>query len=122
MWGFYRFLKSQLNLPGRYNLLHRSQCLECFLINGCINFYHRHCFAATLATTEMKATDVHPTLAENGANSSDHSRHIPVTHHQHVTLRYRLDMKSVYFGDTPFARLLAKTKDSARQGLLDFIT
>src|ERR1051326_7526606 len=58
----------------------------------------------------MKTTDVHAPLAENCPDLPDHTRHVAVARHQHVTLRRRFEMKTINLRDASFASLFAVTE------------
>ena len=105
---------SQFDRLSGYDLFERTQRLQCFFIQGRVDFDHSHCFAASFAAAEMKAADIHPALTQDRADAADHTRNIVIAGDQHVAVWCCLDMKTVDLGDTPFASLPAVPKERSR--------
>ena len=84
------------------------------LSQGGIDLNHGHRFTAALAAPEVKRADINARIAEDGSNSPDHTGHIVIVHHQHITARDRLDAKVVDLGDAPFALALRDAEHGTR--------
>src|SRR6266567_3091851 len=90
-------LLSKFNLTGGDYLSKRTQTLEHILLQWNIYLDHRHCLPTSFTAAEMKTADIHSAFAQDRANAPDDARHVPVAHHQHVTLRRSFDVKAVDF-------------------------
>src|SRR5688572_711099 len=66
----------------------------------------------------MKAADVNAPFAQSCAHTADNTGHVLITHYQHVSLRDRLNMKSVQFSDSTLARLIAISEKCSGETLL----
>src|SRR6185369_11361008 len=103
----------QLNRQSGDHLLEIAQRLQRLFCRRRIDLDQRHRLAATLAAPEMKATNVDATLAENRAELSDHSGHVPTARHEHVAFRRGFEIETVDLGDASFAALFAVTEKSS---------
>ena len=51
----------------------------------------------------MKSADVNAAFPQNCADAANHSGHVAIVHHQHITLRNRFNAKSVDLSDPAMA-------------------
>src|SRR5262249_42065324 len=98
-------------------LFERTQRLQGLFTQRRINLDHGHRFTTALAASEMKATDVHATLAQDRADAADHAGHVVIARYEHVAVWRRFEMKAVDLSYTSFASLSAIAKERSGQAL-----
>src|SRR6476646_3155771 len=108
---------AQLDLVCGDHLLQRAELLQCIATYRRIDFNDCYSFTTALASAQMKPANVHSTIAKNRSDTSNHARHITIPRYQHVTMWYRLKMKTIYLRDSSFSCLTAITEQCAGQTL-----
>ena len=107
-----RLTLAQLHLPNREYSFRGEQSLESMPGHRRVEFDQGHRLSAPLPSPEMKSADVNAALTQNGADAADHSGHVAIVHHQHMTLRNCFDAKTVDIGDAAMAGIRI-TKDGS---------